>query len=129
MCVCNGRTVFDHAVVGQVFTGDVQMRCPHAEAVRRMVHGSRRRHRGSSSLSTALLAIAIWDSTSAFFGVSPSGIGPLTQAGLLFGCGLAARYAPAARRIIAKGWKARRANRIPLSAALKFQRRGEARRA
>lgn len=127
-CVCSGHTVFDHAVVGQVFTGDVQMRCPHAEAVRRMVHHSRRRRRSGTPLSTALLAIAIWDSTSAFSGVSPSGIGPLTQAGLLFGCGLVARYAPAARRIIAKGWRARRAKRTALPAALKFQRRGESRR-
>lgn len=26
-CVCSGRTVFEGAVIGQVFTGDVQMRC------------------------------------------------------------------------------------------------------
>ena len=127
-CVCSGHTVFDHAVVGQVFTGDVQMRCPHAEAVRRMVHDSRRRRRAGTSLSSALLAIAVWDSTSTFSGSSPSGSAPLTQAGLLLGCGLLARYAPAARRLIANGWKARRAKRAGLSAAHKFKRCGEARR-
>lgn len=27
-CVCKGQTVFEGAVIGQVFTGDVQIQCP-----------------------------------------------------------------------------------------------------
>jgi hypothetical protein len=30
-CVCKGQAVFEGAVIGQVFTGDVQMQCPQAE--------------------------------------------------------------------------------------------------
>lgn len=30
-CGCSGQTVFEGAVIGQVFTGNVQMRCPRLE--------------------------------------------------------------------------------------------------
>lgn len=31
VCVCSGTTVFKGAVIGQVFTGEVHMQCPHYE--------------------------------------------------------------------------------------------------
>lgn len=60
-CICKGQVVFEGAVIGQVFTGDVQMVCPHTQ-----------RHDAASAeragvpaetghpLSSALMAIGIW---------------------------------------------------------------------
>lgn len=58
VCGCVGNTVFEGAVIGQVFTGDVQIKCRagvcHLEP-----------HRGSS-LPTVLLSVAIWQAALAF---------------------------------------------------------------
>lgn len=63
-CGCSGQTVFKGAVIGQVFTGDVQLQCPLAERHR----AQREEPRGATvetgrPLSTALIAVAIWQAT------------------------------------------------------------------
>lgn len=60
-CVCKGQTVFEGAVIGQVFTGDVQMLCPHAQRHHTACVGRERPSADTGRpLSTALVAIAIW---------------------------------------------------------------------
>ena len=63
MCVCKGVTVFEGAVIGQVFTGDVQMQCPQQEGQHRCSYAWRAPISAAThSLSTALIAIGIWQS-------------------------------------------------------------------
>lgn len=60
-CICKGQVVFEGAVIGQVFTGDVQMVCPHTQR-----HDTAAAERArvpaetGHSLSSALMAIGIW---------------------------------------------------------------------
>lgn len=90
-CVCTGPTVFDGAVIGQVFTGDVQMRCPHAEQIRQSL-GHEIRHRGSETpLSAALLVVAILESSTAIPGMTPWEGGSLIQAAFFLALGVGAR--------------------------------------
>lgn len=63
-CVCKGQTVFEGAVIGQVFTGDVQVQCPHAERQHAAwIERERAPTETGRPLSTALIAIAIWQAT------------------------------------------------------------------
>ncbi|ECH9271854.1 hypothetical protein AAP84_26015, partial [Salmonella enterica subsp. enterica] len=56
-CICKGQTVFEGAVIGQVFTGDVQMQCPHAEHHRlAQIETERAPTETGRPLSTALIA-------------------------------------------------------------------------
>jgi hypothetical protein len=60
--VCSCTTVFEGAVIGQVFTGDVQMQCPHAYCNRSTV--KRHLHRFASKAVSAAVALTIIDGCS-----------------------------------------------------------------
>lgn len=92
-CVCKGQTVFEGAVIGQVFTGDVQMQCPHAQH-----HHAAcvKRERASAEtgrpLSTALVAIAIWQATYPTPAVEAVCSSSLSHAAMLLVAGAITRY-------------------------------------
>jgi len=87
VCVCGGPTVFEGAVIGQVFTGEVQVHCPHTTT---SVHdASRKRDR---PLASALLAIALWQSWLALPLNETPAASSLPQAILFLCCGMTARY-------------------------------------
>lgn len=93
VCVCGGPTVFEGAVIGQVFTGDVQMQCPHAHH-----HGAQadERERAPTEtgrpLSTALIALAIWQATYPAAAVADDGGSSLAHAAMFFAAGALTRY-------------------------------------
>lgn len=60
-CTCKGQTVFEGAVIGQVFTGDVHMQCTALPPTTNRYHArSDRAMERAHPLSTALIALAIW---------------------------------------------------------------------
>lgn len=91
--VCGGPTVFEGAVIGQVFTGEVQMQCPHAH------HDSAQadeRERAPTEtgrpLSTALIALAIWQATYPAPAVVDACGTSLVHAAMFFAAGALTRY-------------------------------------
>jgi tetrahydromethanopterin S-methyltransferase subunit D len=60
-CGCGGKTVFNGATIGQVFTGDVKVSCPLAgdEGMRALHDRATPRSKGDP-LSAALLAVGIY---------------------------------------------------------------------
>lgn len=100
-CVCKGQTVFEGAVIGQVFTGDVQMQCPHAEHRFAQTETERAPTGTGRHLSNALIALAIWQATKPEAVVADSCGTSLTHAGILFFVGVLTRYLkPLAARFI-----------------------------
>lgn len=92
-CVCSGHTVFDGAVIGQVFTGDVQMQCPHAEHHRfAPAETERAPTETGRPLSTALLALSIWEVSLALPIVDVAAGSSLPKAALFLAAGVAVRY-------------------------------------
>lgn len=55
-CICKGQTVFEGAVIGQVFTGDVQVHCSRVSGHNRPI---RQVFRASSRVTTAVVALAL----------------------------------------------------------------------
>lgn len=100
--MCSGHTRFEGAVIGQVFTGDVQMQCPHAAHHRSAPADTERASSETGRpLSTALIALAIWQATSPQAAVIDSCGTSLTHAALLFVVGVLTRYLkPLAARFI-----------------------------
>lgn len=93
VCVCGGPTVFKGAVIGQVFTGDVQMQCPHAEHPRAAPVETRRAPTETGHpLSTALIALAIWQATYPSQSVEAACSSTLAHAGMLLIAGAVTRY-------------------------------------
>lgn len=86
-CVCSGQTVFEGAVIGQVFTGDVQMQCPHTTT---SVHDTSTEP--DRPLASALLAIAIWQSWLTLPLNETLSAASLPHAVLFLCCGITARY-------------------------------------
>lgn len=92
-CVCSGHTVFDGAVIGQVFTGDVQMQCPHAEHHRFAPAETERAPKETGRpLSTALLALSIWEVSLALPIVDVAAGSSLPKAALFLAAGVVVRY-------------------------------------
>ena len=92
-CVCSGHTVFDGAVIGQVFTGDVQMQCPHAEHHRFAQNETERAPTETGRpLSTALIALAIWQATYPTPSIEAACGSTLPHAALFLIAGAATRY-------------------------------------
>jgi len=92
VCVCGGPTVFEGAVIGQVFTGDVEMQCPHAENPRAAPVETRRAPTETGRpLSTALIALAIWQATYPSPVVETACGTPLSHAVLFLVAGAATR--------------------------------------
>lgn len=94
----DGSTVFKGAVIGQVFTGHVEIRCPlahhDAEAAAPAVNAE---HSPSTPVATALLAIAIWQ---AWMSLPTGSLDPsehAAHAGFFLIAGVAAKYATGAR--------------------------------
>jgi len=102
VCVCGGPTVFEGAVIGQVFTGDVQMQCPHAEHPRAAPAETRRAPTETGRpLTTALIALAIWQATYPAPVVAEAYGSPLAHAAMFFAAGALTRYLkPKAVRLI-----------------------------
>lgn len=110
-CVCSGPTVFEGAVIGQVFTGDVQMQCAHAahqHAAQAEVQ--RAPTETGRPLSTALIALAIWQATYPSPVMAAACGGSLSHAALFLVAGAATRYLKPKilrwlrRRAQARGW-------------------------
>lgn len=92
-CVCSGPTVFEGAVIGQVFTGDVQMQCPHGEHPRvAQVETERAPTETGRPLSTALIALAIWQATYPSPVMAAACGGSLSHALLFLIAGAVTRY-------------------------------------
>ncbi|WP_149866599.1 hypothetical protein [Stenotrophomonas geniculata] len=92
-CVCKGQTVFEGAVIGQVFTGDVQMQCPHAEHHRFAPAETERAPKETGRpLSTALLALSIWEVSLALPIVDVAAGSSVPKAALFLAAGVAVRY-------------------------------------
>ena len=93
VCVCGGPTVFEGAVIGQVFTGDVQMQCPHAHQHSEQA-GERERAPTETGrpLSTALIALAIWQATYPAAAVADDCGSSLAHAAMFFAAGALTRY-------------------------------------
>ncbi len=109
-CVCKGQTVFEGAVIGQVFTGDVQMQCPHAEHHRfAQTETARAPTETGRPLSTALLALSIWEVSLALPIVDVAAGSSLPKAMLFLAAGVAVRYfkASVVRRVIERLLKVR----------------------
>lgn len=90
-CVCSGQTVFEGAVIGQVFTGDVQMQCPLAEQIRQSLGQELQRRSFETPLSAALLVVAIWEAYSVLPGLTPWQGGSLMQAAVFLALGVGTR--------------------------------------
>lgn len=92
-CVRSGATVFKGAVIGQVFTGEVQIQCPYAalqgNARQEAVAASRESGR---PLSTALIALAIWQVVYAPDNVEGLFDSPMSNAAIFLVAGMCARY-------------------------------------
>jgi len=88
VCRCGGSTVFEGAVIGQVFTGNVQMLCPQATHTR---NGSESKESGRS-MSAALTALAIWQIVYPPSFLEAFAGSPLPQAIVFFVAGVAARH-------------------------------------
>jgi len=85
--------VFEGAVIGQVFTGDVQMQCPHAEHHRAEPAVTERAPSETGRpLSTALLALSIWEVSMALPMVDVAAGSSLPKAALFLAAGVAVRY-------------------------------------
>lgn len=91
-CVCKGQTVFEGAVIGQVFTGDVQMQCPHQPPTECLPSGRLERAiERAHPLSTALIALGIWHASyPAVEGMMRNS--PVLQAIAFFIAGIGWRY-------------------------------------
>lgn len=59
VCKCEGDTIFEGAVIGQVFTGEVRISCS-AMTEREDVSQRRDGAAAQGSLSTALLSVGLW---------------------------------------------------------------------
>ena len=93
-CGCSGQTVFEGAVIGQVFTGDVQMQCPLLERQRAACIEEPRRAPTETGrpLSTALIAVAIWQATYPSPAVESACGSTLAHAALFLVAGVVTRY-------------------------------------
>lgn len=92
-CGCSGQTVFEGAVIGQVFTGDVQLQCPFTEGHRlACVEQNRARPESGRPLSTALIALAIWQATYPGPAVEAVCGSTLSHAGMFLVAGIFTRY-------------------------------------
>lgn len=87
VCVCDGKTVFESAAIGQLFTGDVRMQCSMVSASRRQLS-----RRASRPIASAMIAIAIWQSWLALPLPVTSDDVPLVQALIFLVGGIVARY-------------------------------------
>ncbi|KAA3601680.1 hypothetical protein D1178_06265 [Stenotrophomonas maltophilia] len=93
VCVCGGPTVFEGAVIGQVFTGDVQMQCPHAHHHSAQADERERAPTETGRpLSTALIALAIWQATYPAPAVADYCESSLAHAAMFFVAGALTRY-------------------------------------
>lgn len=91
-CVCKGQTVFEGAVIGQVFTGDVKMHCTHQPLLaNRCSVRSERQTEGAYPLSTALIALAIWQASCPVI-EELTGSSSVLQAVGFFVAGISSRY-------------------------------------
>lgn len=93
VCVCGGPTVFEGAVIGQVFTGDVQMQCPHA--FQHSAQADERERAPTETgrpLSTALIALAIWQVTYPAAALPDDCGSSLAHAAMFFAAGALTRY-------------------------------------
>lgn len=108
-CVCKGQTVFEGAVIGQVFTGDVQMQCPHAEHHRfAQTETERAPTETGRPLSTALIALAIWQATYPTPSIEAACGSTLPHAALFLVAGAATRYLKPLLLNWARSWWGRR---------------------
>lgn len=110
-CVCGGPTVFEGAVIGQVFTGDVQMHCSQAEYQRAaQAETERAPTETGRPLSTALIALAIWQATYPSPVMAAACGTSLSHAALFLIAGAVTRYLKPKvlrwirRRVQAPGW-------------------------
>lgn len=80
-CVCNGTTVFEGAVIGQVFTGEVRMHCPHVE----YLNDARAPGRPvpPKLVALALVALAAWQAGLALLVLTPPSCSSISQSVLL----------------------------------------------
>jgi len=86
-CICKGKTVFDGAVIGQLFTGDVQVQCPNASVPKKQISNDSGR-----PIASAMIAIAIWQSwITLSMSIAPGDVS-LLQAVLFLVGAIAARY-------------------------------------
>lgn len=116
VCECSGSTVFEGAVIGQVFTGDVQMQCPRAEQIAEQT-ADRAPTETGRPLSTALIALAIWQATYPMPGLEATCGSTLPHAALFLVAGAVTRYAkPKVIRWAKQRWAARCARPVPPNA-------------
>lgn len=91
VCKCVGGAVFEGAVIGQVFTGDVQTECPLASQGISPA-GEYRGFGREQPLASFLFAIAIWQLVQALQTDDGQNRGLLVQALLLLASGVVVRY-------------------------------------
>jgi hypothetical protein len=93
VCVCSGTTVFEGAAIGQLFTGDVRMQCPYAvqQATARQESVRETRETGCP-LSTALIALAIWQAVYAPDGMDGALGSSVAHALMFLVAGVLTRY-------------------------------------
>ncbi|HDS1532831.1 hypothetical protein [Stenotrophomonas maltophilia] len=97
-------------MIGQVFTGDVQMQCPHGEHHRfAQTETATPTTETGRPLSTALLALSIWEVSLALPIVDVAAGSSLPKAVLFLAAGVAVRYLKASvvRWVIERLLKAR----------------------
>jgi len=59
-CVCSAQTVFEGAVIGQVFIGDVRISCPFAEQGKSPTRAKKSFAVERRPIDTALQTVALW---------------------------------------------------------------------
>lgn len=91
--LCGGPTVFEGAAIGQVFTGEVQMQCPFAARQSTVPQQPESAPKEAGRpLSTALIALAIWQALHAPQSVDGALGSSVVHALMFFAAGVLTRY-------------------------------------